>query len=367
MAAPTETYIDPNIAGDSGAGTIGDPFGDCQYALDQVTRDAANGDRFNILTGTDEILAASLDLTSYGTPTAAVPLIFQGYTSAAADGGIGGISGNGANSMVEPSTLNGIWFVDMHLHNTGADAVIRLTNSVKVINCEINNSTSHGIRANATAIVVNCHIHDIGGIGAQLQAPDALVLNNFFEDETNVSTAAINLFNAGANSTIANNVIDKAATGNGIEVDNGCVIINNSIYASSSTGVGIDIQITGNDNWNILLSNIVEGFSGAGGIGYQAVANSMFILYGMNAAYNNTTNYSMSGVEIRDLGDNEVLSTSAFIDAANQDLTVDTTVKAAAWLVDDHPGLAVRTYQDKGALQRKEFPRVHPGYSGGLQ
>jgi hypothetical protein len=61
MAAPTDSFIDPSIAGNSGSGTIGDPWGDCQHALDTVTRDATDGDRMCIKEGTDEIHTAALD------------------------------------------------------------------------------------------------------------------------------------------------------------------------------------------------------------------------------------------------------------------------------------------------------------------
>lgn len=76
--ALTEVYVDPSIAGDSGAGTVGDPYGDLEYALEQVTRDATNGDRFNIKAGTDEILEFALDvIVDYGTPTRIAPLFFS--------------------------------------------------------------------------------------------------------------------------------------------------------------------------------------------------------------------------------------------------------------------------------------------------
>ena len=37
--AITEVYVDPSIAGDSGVGTIGDPYGDLEYAIEQETFD----------------------------------------------------------------------------------------------------------------------------------------------------------------------------------------------------------------------------------------------------------------------------------------------------------------------------------------
>ena len=62
--AITNYYVDPSINANSGTGTIGDPFGDLQYALDTVTRDSTNGDQFNIKAGTAEVLTGTLDFST---------------------------------------------------------------------------------------------------------------------------------------------------------------------------------------------------------------------------------------------------------------------------------------------------------------
>ena len=93
--AITNYYVDPAINANSGTGTLGDPFGDLQYALNTITRNATDGDRINIKAGTAEVMAAAISLTTYGTPAQAAPLIFQGYTSAQGDGGIGEINNGG--------------------------------------------------------------------------------------------------------------------------------------------------------------------------------------------------------------------------------------------------------------------------------
>ena len=49
--AITEVYVDPSIAADSGAGTVGDPYGDLEYAIEQTTFDTTNGTRVNIKIG----------------------------------------------------------------------------------------------------------------------------------------------------------------------------------------------------------------------------------------------------------------------------------------------------------------------------
>ena len=80
----TDYFVDPSLDIDYGSGTIGDPFGDLQYALDTVTRNATDGDRFNIKSGTDEVITGgNLSLALYGAPNEQTVLIFRGYTAVA--------------------------------------------------------------------------------------------------------------------------------------------------------------------------------------------------------------------------------------------------------------------------------------------
>jgi hypothetical protein len=289
MAAPTEVYIDPSIAGASGAGTIGDPYGDIQHALDTVTRDGTNGDRFNIKAGTDEVLAAALDFSTYGVPTIAAPWICQGYTTAAADGGIGGISGGGSVGIITGGAIDYLTFADMHLHNTGANPIISADNYLSFINCEIDNTSSNGIDVDQYCLVLNCHIHNVGATGVLLDN-GGMVLFNTFENGTNDFTVAIHLKNPAAEAMF--NVIDIDGSSDGILMTHySTLAAYNSIYSNGGTGQGIVV------NANLInvrvFGNIVEGFSGLGGIGIQLGASTMEI-YGHNAFYNNTTNLSDS-------------------------------------------------------------------------
>ncbi len=116
--AQTQTYVDPSINANSGTGTVGDPYGDLQYALDTMTRDSTDGDQINIKAGTAEVLTGSLDFTTYGTPSSTAALSFSGYTSSENDGGIGSIDGDGSYKIA--SLPNYSMMKDLELFNSGS-------------------------------------------------------------------------------------------------------------------------------------------------------------------------------------------------------------------------------------------------------
>jgi hypothetical protein len=361
--ALTETYVDPSIAGNSGTGTVGDPYGDLQYALNTMTRDGTNGDRINIKAGTDEILTAALSLATYGTPTEAAQLLFQGYTSAADDGGIGGISGAASYTIISPSTLDFIGFVDLHLHNCGlGNDIIFLDNNITIINCELDLG-NYAIDVDNSCVIIGNHIHNCDNIGIDV-AGGSLVAFNYLENATNDFTTAIN---CQFQSFICFNILDIDGSTDGIAAGDGSHIMNNSVYSSSGTGSGI--YISGTKQNVSVLNNIIEGFSGVGGQGVEALSGSIISTIGYNAFYNNTTNKTLSGIILSDLtAQDQALGSSPFTDAANDDFTVDTSVKALAYLTANFPNLSVRSYLDIGALQRPEAGLVvHPSLTGGMR
>ena len=145
MAAPTEIYVDPSIAADSGAGTIGDPYGDLQYALNTATQDGTSGNRFNIKAGTYEVVASALTYTgTYGNPSGSAPLIFQGYTSAAGDGGLGQIDFS-AGSHLFCAVDAYVRFVDLEFKNsTGTFLDLDQTNMM-AIRCTFHDTTGTAV------------------------------------------------------------------------------------------------------------------------------------------------------------------------------------------------------------------------------
>lgn len=311
---PTDYYVDPSIAGNSGSGTIGDPYGDLQHALDSITRDSTDGDRINIKAGTDEILSATLDYTSYGTPSSTAPLIFQGYTSTQGDGGLGGIDCN--SFTCNPTTGEGVSFLDLEIHGSDSNTLLRADKYGIIAGCYLHDTTQYAIFSSGNyTVIMNNRIENVGGsFRDAINNGNGTTLIAF-----NYIRAAGRDFRRGiscsqAECTIIGNIISCGASSSsdGIWVDDNHLmptIIGNTVLSSSGTGVGIEVGDSNSGVMMTVLNNYVEGFSGTGGIGYDINASSvMGASIGHNAAYNNSTNYSISHETLYELGDNETLS-----------------------------------------------------------
>ena len=354
---------------DQHTGVVGLPWATVQHALDFTTRDAANGDRFNVKAGTDDVLASALDFTAYGVPTAATPCIFQGYTAVASDGGIGGISGGGAATIIG-NDRNYMRFIDLHLHNVGANYVARVGSVCHFVNVEADNGSGIAIfRDDGGSTYLDCYLHNFNGRGIM---PKGQCFISYCTFENGASDFTSCIVPDSTRNTYKNNVfyLDGATIGidttgaNGI----GDRIIGNSIYSSSGTGTGI--EISAGTVSAVVLSNILEGFSGVGGKGILIEATGSVSVYGFNAFYNNTTNLSNAGdIAGADYTANDInpLGASAFIDAANGDFRVKPSVQALGYPTGDYPNLSVRSYLDIGALQRMSQMLTHPGMAGGAR
>lgn len=330
--AISEIYVDPSIDADSGTGTIGDPFGDLEYAIEQTIFDTTNGTRVNIKAGTDEVVAVnnavSTAMADTGTtvawvPSVTAPAIFQGYTSVAGDGGIGGISGNGSHAIFFNHNYTHI--KDLHVHNCGSNIPIRLAIACSVINCEVDNTTDRGIYIPSSGYVGHCYVHDVGG--SAIDVIKTLVENCVI---TNTGTKTCSqAINAGINCFIKNNIISVDSTSNGIKfTTENCLIENNSIYSAGGSGSGINCTDTVALTYSV-SNNLIEGFSASGGYGIEIVgAGLTFAKYGANSIYNCETidtSPSVTPIGLLSMTANETLLVSPFTDAANLDFSpVDT-------------------------------------------
>lgn len=369
----SEIYVDPSIAADSGAGTIGDPYGDLEYAIEQTTFDTTNGTRVNIKAGTDEVLVSTITAAMADTatsiawvPSATAPMVLQGYTSSAADGGIGGIDCNGGT--VTTGSGSQLRVIDMHCHNSSTADMFSNGGFCSFINCEINNALGIGIDAlSGFCTVVGCYLHDIATFPIRTSG---WIAYNYIDGILGAKAmdSAIVLITSSVG-IVYRNIIAIDGTTDGIRSAARQGIINNSIWSNGGTGQGIQF-VGSNLNMNTLTNNIVEGFSGSGGIGYDltGTSNLQIEVYGSNAAYNNATEYNDPEYIFKNFGDNETLSASPFTDAANGDFSpVDTgNVKEgslpAAWIDGGSVNNVIQTW--KGAVEPAAPKAIQRGFHG---
>lgn len=319
--AITDYFVSPANGSDStGNGTLGNPWKTTQHALNTITRNTNGGDRVNIQHGSPDILTATLSLTTYGTPAFGAPLVFQGYTSAQGDGGIGDVSGNGLYGILtsQPSYTT---FKDLHLHNCGANQILSLSAECLVEDCELDTSTANpGISATGSLTTVrNNDIHDCTAVALDAQ------------------NAVSNLVSAGAGSCVAgirvrnigrdNRVLCTGAM-NGLLVDLCADARNNSIYSAGGSGAGISAE-SGNSLSDV-IDNIVEGFSGVGGLGIGDSSNHTIRMLCSNRVYNCTTAYSLPNTPLFNDGNNLTLTASPFNSPSTGDLSLNSNPNGGA-------------------------------------
>lgn len=323
MGTPIQYYVDPSLGSDTGDGTVGTPWGRAsgsvvQYALDTgITRDATHGDQINVKAGTDDTLGAAISTATYGAATEAAPLIIRGYTTAANDGGIGGISGAATYAII--STSEDVSFIDMHLHNCAANTIVAWTAEANgmLLNCELDTTTTIAADLGASVYVKNCNIHTFGTFGIDISGSGCRVVDNYISDAA--ATAGINVDSTYAE--VRNNIITIAGATDGITLDacDAANVVGNSILSAAGTGKGIE-RIT-NRFGATVINNLVEGFSGAGGTGIDLGSHTENVrIYAGNVVSDCTTKYSVGSADfIADEGDNEDAGTSALFAKSGSD------------------------------------------------
>ena len=314
---PTDYFVNPAIAANSGAGTVGDPYGDLQYALNTVTRNAADGDRFNVKAGTNEGLSVPLSLATYGSPAFSAPLIFQGYTTAQGDGGQGIIDCNA--NMVITNAGTGINWYDMEMYDgPAAGQILTLAQFSTLARSYIHDSDGYGVNvptASSNSFIIGNHFEDLGDSTHDMLFMDTdkgCIRNNYFKQGgARVCRAAIRQDNHLG--VISDNIISIDGASNAIELLGNYThqITGNTILSGGGTGKGIAASGSNSLLTNAIINNYIEGFSGTGGVGFSLPDSSAGGgVYGQNAAYNNDTDYNVASEHYLALGDNEALGSS---------------------------------------------------------
>lgn len=329
--AITQAYVDPAINANSGDGSIGNPWGDLQYALNTQGRDTTNGNQFNVKAGTAEALSAPLTLATYGTPTLAAPLMIRGYTSAANDGGMAEINCNGGPLWATTTEYSYISLINLTIHSGGDNALISVKDGGAgwtLRGCEIHRgaSTPSGKRLVSAGYgsgnaAISCYIHDSGASGAGIGG-FTIVRGNTIKD-------CVTGMVLPGNALAAGNVVHVPAAGVGIQANGVQTTIDGNTVCSTAanTGTGINASDSAGNANTICLNNIVSGFSGAGGAGIKATGPLRMV--GHNAFYNCATNYAIGVVRVDLTAFDVALGADPFVSAATGDFSLTSTAKAA--------------------------------------
>lgn len=327
-------FVDPNAGNDTtGNGTIGTPWKSVQKALNTITRNATDGDQVNVKAGAADVLGAALSLATYGTPDGGAPLYLRGYTSAAGDGGIGEIDGAGsytifsAGSNANKSFIH-IW--DMKLGNCGASQLLRLHANSSIVNCELHTCTANQAVYfhNINNRVINCLFHTLSGASnVYVASTSTHFVGCTFRSSG--GTAVLNL--TGQSCVVAYCYFDISADTSlsAIVSTNDPLIMNCTVWSAvAQTVAGLQIDPAG---IGVVLNTLVSGYSGAGGVGYQAGGN--VTVSGGNGYYGNTTNETLAGKASISLRPAAALAAAPFVDASNDDfnLTPGGAAVGAAW------------------------------------
>ena len=313
MGAPSKYFVDPVNGIDAVAsGTILNPWRSCQFALNTITQDTADGDKINLRDTGPDILSGVLDLGIYGLPVGTSPLTFRGYTLTEDDGGIGEISGSGTFGVFGPAKT-GVSFIDMHCHDSGGVVVLTLGSECRVINTEVDNSTEGALTISNGAFVERSYFHNVANAG--ILGTNGCFRHCVFQNGVNKPTFWVL---GGIGLAFDSCLFDIDGTTEGIRPADAMVMTNNIFFGNASAAKGI--RTSADRDGLVILNNIFVGFSATGGIGLNLRTGDNLQVVGNNAFFDNDTDSTnATGQHFGD--DNEVLASDPFVDAAGGNFT----------------------------------------------
>lgn len=307
-------YVDPSLNTDTGAGTVGDPWGhtgnEIQKAMDNITQ-GSTGDTIHVKAGgTVSFGGTDLDFTAYTVSSADQPLGISGYTTAAWDGGIGVVDLGGASTFVA-STVDGIHLQDLDISGGTGSWQINADNNITIFRCKVDGgATSGGVTTDINGWVAGCEIINCSGDAV---STDSAVLFN------HITQATANRAVVGSVGILGNICVLSHASANGILLTGDSFVRNNSVYQSAA-GTQSGIYQGSSSESAMIIDNYVEGFSGTGGIGYEVPSGSRCSVILSNRWYNCTTGKSIAGRVMFD-NDNSATTASGLTNAGSADYT----------------------------------------------
>ena len=401
MGAPNEWFVDSNSTpGGNGTTTSTDgtnanrAFNSLSWAFSAVTRDSADGDKFNIKgTHTYPGFSAVDIATTYGVPTQTAPLIFSGYGSTANDGVRGTLDGGDFYDQViiGGTATDFLYVIDMVIKDSGSARPIDVGDHCMLINCVISGSSANGVTADTGLYASNCRFTNIGQNGI-LSEQACVIWRCVFDNDTDTSgdmnwaiqldgdVLAITGFNTIGMAVVEECIFDLDSDSRGINLQSGggtgessqesvrSFISNNSFYTSGTSTYGVSGTSGTKDQEVICQNNCVEGFATTG----LRLRSGWGLFHGGNAAYDNTTNFDISGDVVFTWGTatNKALSASPFTNpGTNNWAGVGSDVLEAAEpnTINGAASLDYRQGRDKGAFQKEAIGGgAYYGVSQGL-
>lgn len=354
-----EVYVDPSINANSGAGTIGDPYGDLQYAIDSEVF-GADTIRFNIKAGTAEVLTAPLDIiTNFSATTTGKIVVFEGYTSTAGDGGVGEIEGdtNSVGVVASASTPGNVAFRNLTIRGgDGTTPCIHCGTSVTFYRCTIT-GFKDAVLATDNVWILNCHIKysngTTGGLGIHQNAWQPITFWNYVEAINASSSHAIQISNTG-NSHF--NIIDlRNVTASGVhgiyQNTSRITACHNTIIGhAGDSSYGIGLASVANSRYSTFINNYIEGFTGTGSYPIQTGRTEGPSFFKNNKWFNCTNDFVMNNSFELGRGNSSVAG-SGLTDLDNDDFR-PTSYLVAAGYPGSFKGIAgMSNYPDIGAVQ----------------
>lgn len=345
----------------TGDGSSGNPYKTTQVGVDN----ASGGDTVWVGDTAADVLAATIDWVSFGGGTSAdAPIIIRGwdYSGGAGVEGTGEIDGNNAVANIFSTTSFPSHFilVSMRVHNT-TGVVVDAGNDAHIIDCEIyNGGSAKTLDVGTRGSVIGCNIHTgTSGANAIVAAGAVRVLSNRI---TGHDDGAIQI--SGNDSFVCGNLIHDVSD-HGIEWfgSERLLAMNNTI---TGDGTADKDGMFGNaaGEVQIIVNNIISGFSGTNGNAIDLVSGGNCLMLGHNLMNGNTNNaVANETVFGLDLTASDSTADPSFENAGSDIYEVGTNAKAIGY-PSTLKGSSTVSYVDVGAAQREE---TAGGGGGGLK
>jgi len=280
-----DVIVDPAIAGNSGAGTLADPYGDLEYAIATLTDPGTGGIAFWIKAGTAEFITDSLDVALAAAtinPAITHQMEFRGFGTTPWDMTRAEIDCDGTGSVITNGETYCSFF-DLYIHNSGAESVIKGAGGTNVVRCEISGSTGSGTDGYAIynlgsyAYILGNYLHDSTG-GGVLYIGEGEIAYNYFISGAGQSAVIVQAGSMAFRNIVkaTHNVANQYAFG----PNTASLVLHNSAIGNDFSNT-YGIQSAYSRLNNLIQYNAIEGYpNGIGTLGnsdlFSVYENSIY-------------------------------------------------------------------------------------------